>query len=290
MPYLHARGQKLWYTDSEWGAVPLLFLHGFLMDGTMFDRQVDALEKHYRCITLDARCHGKTKESGDDFTLWDLADDVISVLDHLGIESAVVVGMSQGGMVAQRLALAHPERVRALVLISTEARDMTDADRQFRLDRDAAWVAEGPHDYAPAVAERVFGDPVLESEWTAKWMTWDTARLPQASCALSFRESLVDRLGEIRVPVLQIHGTDDTAIALKWAFQLRDGLADVTVVIVDGAHHSPNMTHSAQVNGSIHRFLQSKLRDVGEVPGHRPLGDGSASAACTKTGGVTGCG
>ncbi len=261
MPYLNSRGQQLWYTDSGSGAVTLVFIHGFLMDETMFDQQTAEFADDYRCITVDSRCHGLTNESSDDFTLWDLADDVIAVLDHLGVDRSVVVGMSQGGMVAQRLALAYPDRVSGLVLISTEARGMTDADRDFRLNRDAAWVAEGPEKYAPAVAARVFGDPALEDEWTAKWLKWDSARLPQASRALTLRDSLVERLGEIDVPVLQFHGTADEAITINWAEQLRDGLSDVDFRVIEGACHSPNMTHPGQVNGAIREFVESRISE-----------------------------
>ncbi|MBT9299358.1 alpha/beta hydrolase [Rhodococcus sp. GOMB7] len=255
MSYLHVDDQKIWYTDTGRGSVPIIFLHGFLMDGTMFDQQVNTLGADFRCITVDSRCHGQTEESGHDFTLWDLANDAIAVLDHLGISKATVVGMSQGGMVAQRVALANPERVSALVLIGTEARGMTDESRQLRLRRDAAWAAEGAEGFAPQIASVVFGDPDLEAEWIPKWIAWDKARLPQASRALSFRDSLVDRLAEIACPVLQIHGREDKAIELTWAMELRDGLRDVTFIAIDGAHHSPNMTHPIEVNRAILNFM-----------------------------------
>jgi len=107
-------GINLAFEDNG-GAGPVVILsHGFLMDHSMFDAQVAALKNDYRVITWDERGFGGTVATGD-FTYWDSANDVLALMDHLGIESAVVGGMSQGGFLSLRVALTAPERVRALV-------------------------------------------------------------------------------------------------------------------------------------------------------------------------------
>src|SRR5262245_4732984 len=121
MPYADARGQRIHYEDSGGSGPAVVLAHGFLMDRTMFDPQVAALSPDVRVIRWDGRAHGETEWDGRPFTYWDSASDLIALLDHLGLERAVVGGMSQGGFVGMRAALTHPERIEGLVLISTQA-------------------------------------------------------------------------------------------------------------------------------------------------------------------------
>ena len=99
----------------------MILSHGFLMDREMFVHQVDALAGEFRVITWDERGFGETESDGKPFTYWDSAKDCLGLLDHLDIDRAVLGGMSQGGFLSLRAALLAPERVRALVLIDTQA-------------------------------------------------------------------------------------------------------------------------------------------------------------------------
>src|SRR5580658_5654366 len=108
------------YTDSGGQGPAVVFSHGFLMDRTMFGRQVTALTPQYRVITWDQRGNGGTRAAGA-FTYWDSAADVLALLDQLGVERAVLAGMSQGGFLSLRAALTAPDRVRALILIDSQA-------------------------------------------------------------------------------------------------------------------------------------------------------------------------
>src|ERR1700682_2761844 len=121
MPLQKINRQWLHYEDTG-GSLPAVVLaHGLLMDLDMCAPQVEALSSRNRMITWDARSHGETETTDDPFTYWDLAEDLRGLLDHLGIARAVIGGMSQGGFVALRFALAHPERVAGLILLSTQA-------------------------------------------------------------------------------------------------------------------------------------------------------------------------
>src|SRR5260370_8951165 len=104
MPGASANGMGIDYADSGGHGPAVVFSHGFLMDRTMFDRQVTALTPQYRVITWDQRGHGGTRATGA-FTYWDSAADVLALLDHLGVERAVRAGLSPGGFVSPRAAL-----------------------------------------------------------------------------------------------------------------------------------------------------------------------------------------
>ena len=119
MPVAEVNGQSINYVDSGGDGPAIIWSHGFLMDHTMFDAQVEALSGDYRCIAWDERGFGATPATAP-FTYWDMADDAVALLDHLGVDQAVFAGMSQGGFISLRAALAHPDRVRGLVLIDTQ--------------------------------------------------------------------------------------------------------------------------------------------------------------------------
>src|SRR5580700_7179863 len=107
MPTAAIDGIQVNYADSGGHGPALVLSHGYLMDASMFDAQVAALAPEYRVITWDQRGHGGTPAPGP-FTYWDSARDVLALLGHLGIERAVLGGMSQGGVVSLRGTMVGP--------------------------------------------------------------------------------------------------------------------------------------------------------------------------------------
>src|SRR5580658_5697948 len=120
MPTAAVNGIHVNYADSGGDGPAVVLSHGYQMDASMFDAQVTALAPEYRVITWDERGHGGTPAPGP-FSYWDSARDVLALLGHLGIERAVLGGMSQGGFLSLRAALLAPQRVRGLVLIDSQA-------------------------------------------------------------------------------------------------------------------------------------------------------------------------
>src|SRR5437660_8136631 len=120
MWFRSSEGRELFYEMSGQGPA-VIFSHGFLMDHTMFDPQVEALEGEFRCIRWDQRGFGASCASPGPYTMWDSAEDCIALMDHLEVDAATLVGMSQGGYVTLRAALRYPQRVKALVLIDSRA-------------------------------------------------------------------------------------------------------------------------------------------------------------------------
>jgi pimeloyl-ACP methyl ester carboxylesterase len=251
-------GVRVAYDDTGGDAMPVLLAHGFLMDRTMFAPQVEVLRRQHRVITWDSRGHGDTVYDGRPFTYWDLADDCVGLMDHLGIDRAVVGGMSQGGFVSLRVALRAPDRVRGLILLDTQA-GTEDADvvplYESMLDE---WVTRGPSDeIADVVAGLIIGEPALMEQWVPRWK----ARLPESLAmpgrALISRDDITGRLGEIAVPALVVHGTADVSISMDKARALAAGLSHSTgVVAIDGGTHSANLTHPGPVNDAVLAFVE----------------------------------
>lgn len=256
MPVATVNGQSINYTDSGGDGPAVIWSHGFLMDHTMFDAQVAALSSDYRCVAWDERGFGATPATGP-FTYWDSADDAVALLDHLGIEQAVFAGMSQGGFLSLRAALAHPDRVRGLILIDTQAgTEATEVIPQYE-GMLAHWMSDAPlGEVGELVAGLILGDPTLAAEWIPKWeeRRHEMGEHP-GNCLLS-RDDITGRLGGIGCPALVIHGDADAAIPLDKGQVLADSIAGPTsMVVMPGGSHAANMTHPAETNEAIAAFL-----------------------------------
>ena len=256
MPIAKINGQSINYTDSGGGGPVLIFSHGFFLDLTMFDAQVAALSGTCRCIAWDERGFGGTPVTGP-FTYWDSADDAVALLDHLGIDQAVLVGMSQGGFLSLRAALTHRDRVRAIVLIGSEAGVNTPEEIKGYQEVLAHWQSGEPlGEVGEFIGNLVLGEPALIAKWQAIWDVRDRSSLAYLGKTLLAREDITHWLDQIRCRVLLIHGEDDQAITMDKAQLIEAALADCRgLVRVAGAGHAPNMTHPDIVNAAIEEFV-----------------------------------
>jgi pimeloyl-ACP methyl ester carboxylesterase len=256
MPFADVNGQHIYFEDSGGEGAAVIFSHGFLMDHEMFDPQVQELSDEFRCITWDERGFGQTVASGP-FNYYDSAADCLALLRHLGLEQAVLAGMSQGGFLSLRAALTDPARVKALVLIDTQAGvEKPEARGGYDAMRDE-WLTNGPGNVQDAIAGLILGGDVDARPWFAKWEL-----LPRDSFALSYeclvgRDDITARLGEIICPAVVFHGTLDQAIEMPDAEALGAGLPRCEEVVkVEGAAHAGNLSHPDQVNPRLREFLR----------------------------------
>lgn len=258
MPVAEVNGQRLYYEDTGGPGTALVLSHGFLMDADMFRPQVRALAARHRVVTWDQRGHGRTEFDGKPFSYWDSADDLAGLLDLIGVRRAAIGGMSQGGFVSLRFALRCPERTAGLILIDTQS-GLEDPDKLAQYDlMHEVWTGSGPNDQLLAMtAAIIVGNERPESAaWIEKWKSRDPRDLTPIYRTLVDRDDVTDRLAEIRVPAIVIHGVEDVAIDMSLAERLCAGLPGCTgVVKVEGAGHASNVTHPEVVNRAIAAFL-----------------------------------
>lgn len=258
MPHAAINGQSIYFEDTGGEGPVVILAHGFLMDHEMFAPQVAALRDDYRVITWDERGFGLTQFDGEPFTYWDSAADCLGLLDHLGIDRCVVGGMSQGGFLSLRAALTAPDRVRALILLDTQAGV---DDEETKAGNDAMnhiWLTAGPVDeLAQTVATIIIDDPDHSPAWIAKWQARPKEGFEEPYQCLTNRDDITGRLGEITCPALVVHGTQDTAITMDRAEILADALAGCAGVVKVGGAHAANLTNPEPVNAAIVDFLAS---------------------------------
>ncbi len=225
----------------------------------MFASQQAALTPEFRLVTWDARGHGSTRDERLPFTYWTCARDALTVLDQLGVERAVVGGIAQGGFIALRTALLAPERVAALILISTDAHEPTTGElvnaRRF-LDK---WHDDSTR---PALAEHlahwlIGPDDRYRAVWVKHWLSHDAHATEVAAGALHNRDSVLERLPEITCPTLVIHPTR-SAVPRAHARTLAARIPDARYLEIENARQTANMTHPAAVNTAIREFLRDQ--------------------------------
>ena len=259
MPFAHVNGQKLYYEDTGGEGPVIVFSHGLLMDGSMFAPQVEALRSTWRCITWDERGHGQTADPArcDPFTYYDSANDLAALLAHLGVRQAVLAGMSQGGYLSLRAALRHPQVVRALVLIDTQALPEEAEKMAGHQVIIQEWLERGLSDERARTIEHIILGDGWEgaAAWRAAWQRMQPADLLACFTTLATRDDISGELGRIAAPALVLHGDADHAIALERAQAMAAGLPHARMVVVPGAGHAANLTHPQPVNAALAQFL-----------------------------------
>lgn len=257
MPSLTLHAQRLYYEDTQGGGPALVFAHSFLMDGSMFHGLAQRFRSQWRCISWDARGHGRSSSALEPFTLDDVADDLAALLVALGVGKAVVVGVSQGSQVALRFALRHRQRLRALVLMGAQA---STEDPQ-KLPGQASLIDEWARAGLSEPMARGMAHRLVDAgwhgiaEWQAKWRSWTPAQLRQCFSALALRDDLSGRLSNVQQPALLIHGGRDVCVSAGRARALAQELPHAQWLQIPGAGHAPLLTHPGEVEVAMARFL-----------------------------------
>jgi pimeloyl-ACP methyl ester carboxylesterase len=257
MSFASVNGQQLYYEDTAGAGPVVVFSHGNLMNHDMWAPQVEALRGEFRCVVWDERLHGSTKDDGALFTYWDAADDLLGLLDQLGVEHATLVGHSQGGCASLRATLRAPKRVTALVLIDTAAVAWPpEVLAQMGGVRDG-FRDGGPDAVAPVMLSVLLAKPEIHQDWLQAWHEQPRQRLADAVSVLMGVDDISARLGEITQPALVVHGEADQAIPLSLGQMVRDGLPGaLDLVVIPGAGHTPSLTDPDKVNGPVLAFLR----------------------------------
>lgn len=256
MPSVESQGIRIVFDDLGEG-VPLVLTHSFLCSGAMWAPVVPALAARARVVNIDLRGHGRSGATPPSFSLYDMVGDVIAVLDTLGIEKAVWVGLSIGGMISLRAALTAPERVAALALLDTDAGPEHPKVRiKYRAMGLGARLV-GLRPFLPAVVPIMFGKTTLRTrrDLVAEWREhFASVHLPSMIAtlgALVRRDDLRPRLGEIDAPTLVLVGEEDAALQPARAAQIHAGIPGSRYEVVPAAGHLSALEQPDTVSSAI---------------------------------------
>ena len=233
------------YWESTGAGDPVLLIMGLGMNATGWWRTVPVLAERFRVIAFDNRGSGRSPKPPGPYTVAEMADDAVDVLDAAGVERAHVYGISLGGMIAQELALRHPERVRSLVLGATTAGGPTAVPAaphvqaflplRAQMTAEFAVWASVPINYAPRTRLH-HGDRIAEDiEQRLRFPVEPEPYLAQLLAAQGHDAG--GRLVGIGAPALIVHGADDVLIPPQNAELLASRLPDAEVHVYDDAAH-----------------------------------------------------
>ncbi len=237
-------GDIVTYYEEAGSGEPLVLICGLSQDLQVWRFQVPELSKSFRVISYDNRGAGRTSAPDQPYSIAGMADDLATLLDKLQVESAHVLGVSMGGIIAQALALAHPKRVRKLILVSTLARP----DGYFRLairnwmnirrsdmpfEQICRFVSRWP--YSPAF----YDDEPLYEKFVQMIATNPYAQkahafLRQADALLA--HNVGDAARGIRAQTLVLAGTHDNLVPPYHSEHLANLIKGSTLRILKGAH------------------------------------------------------
>lgn len=262
MPILERRRQRIFYEVN--GSGPAVVLgHSLLCSGEMWVGQVSSLADSYRVVNIDYRGHGQSSTVERDFTLYDLVDDTVAILDELGIERAVWAGLSIGGMISLRAALTVPERVEALIIADASAAAEPFYPRcKYRvLGLGARLVGLRP--LVSRVVPIMFGQSTRQSnrsvieEWIPGVLSMDLPSILRCLEATVTRDSLLHRLQEIDLPALVFVGEEDRAQPVARSEEIAQGIRGSRLEIIPGAGHLSSLEQPELVTRAMLHFLDS---------------------------------
>lgn len=297
MPFIDRDELRLAFDDSGPGDAdpshpPLVLGHSFLCTREMWAQQVGPLSRSYRVLNLDLRGHGDCGPVEDPFTLDDLVDDVVTVLDHLEVERAVWCGLSIGGMTAMRAALVHPDRVAALIIADSSAAAEAPATRlKYRFLATAARLL-GVRRLIPAVEPIFFGrttlreQPELVREWGERMAGTHLPSLLTVLDMLLRRQSMLERLGEVRVPALILVGEEDRATPPARSRDIARAIPGAELVVIPEAGHLSALEQPEAVTAVMLDFLAEV--QLGDSRNDDPALADPQGAADTEDGGGNG--
>jgi 3-oxoadipate enol-lactonase len=262
MPTFGGRGFKIHYVEEGHGPC-IVFAHGFCMDHTMYAAQFEDLPSSYRCIAWDMRGHGRSDCPPGRWTMQDTVVDLIRFIEDTNAAPCHLVGMSWGGMIGLRAALQREDLVRSLVLIDTSAdREDPETAEAYRGFQATIESNDGvPEELARGTLPIFYGSSFMESQPEAleihveREMKMPATAVVEGIRALVDRDSVTDRLDEVRVPTLVIHGDADQAIPLARAEDLASGIPGAELVRVPDAGHTTPLEAPDVVNEALAGFF-----------------------------------
>jgi 3-oxoadipate enol-lactonase len=256
-------GAEIHYEANGEGRETIVFAHGLLFSGRMFENQVRALRNRYRCVTFDFRGQGQSEVTASGYDMDSMTDDAAGLIEALGCAPCHFVGLSMGGFVGMRLAARRPALLRSLILLETSADPEPEENvgAYRRLNLVARWLGVRP--VASRVLKILFGrkfleDPLrgaLKEEWRRRLLANDRIGITRAVTGVIDRPGIYDEIGRIALPTLVIVGDQDVATPPAKAERIQAQIPGSRLVVIPGAGHSSAIEEPEEVNQALIEFL-----------------------------------
>lgn len=256
-------GMEIGYDDGGTG-VPILFIHGFPHDRTLWTPQLQGMTAQARVLAVDLRGFGETTVDPP-YSMDQYADDLVGFLDMLHVERAVVAGLSMGGYIAFAMWRRHAKRIRALVLANTRAGADGDEAKERRRSQMALARTQGSNAIADAVLTGMLGKttrarrPEIVSTVHGMISSAPVDGVIGALQAMIDRPDSTDTLRTIDVPTLVVTGDEDTIIPIEDVQSMQAAIRGSSLEVITGAGHLTNLERPAAFNHVVSEFLATLM-------------------------------
>ena len=243
--------------------LPVVFVHGFPFSHAMWDPQMMALPQEVRAISYDVRGHGQSDVGDGQYSIEFFVDDLVGLLDHLGIKQSVICGLSMGGYIALRAVERHPERIRALVLCDTRSEADPNEAKVKRAGQVKTVKQTGAKTFADGFVKAAFAPATFQSNPKAidaiKAVIGNTSPLAIAGTllALAARSDTTASLSTIKVPTLIMVGELDTLTPPAASEAMHKLIKGSTLQIIPQSAHMSNVENPAVFNRHLIGFLKT---------------------------------
>jgi pimeloyl-ACP methyl ester carboxylesterase len=237
------------------GDPPLLAVGGWIGTWQVWRQPLEILSRSHRCIAYDHRGSGQSLAEASELHLEGLVDDIFKVMDAMHVDRCWLAGESHGGFIAASAVLRHPSRFLGLIIVSS-----TPFLEEISQDNRRATFADRLETDADTTLRRFIQGciPEADSDHLRRWLRSILAEAePQYGPALmrQMAVDLRDRLSELCLPTLVIHGKQDVIVPPEGGKAFAAGIAGAQLLVLDGVGHVPTMTRPIEVASAIEHFI-----------------------------------
>lgn len=239
----------------------IIFVHGFPLDKTMWDKQMDALKANYQVIAYDIRGHGNSETGKNKFSIDLFVSDLIAFMDVLNIQKASLCGLSMGGYIVLNAVENYPERFESIVLSDTSCMDDSPETREKRMKSIESIQENGVENYAGESVKKLFladsfATKVTEIAAVKQMILKTTIRsLSKTLFALSRRSETCSKLPEIKLPALIMVGAEDEITPPEASKFMHENIKGSVLHIVKHAGHLSNLENPDDFNKQLKLFF-----------------------------------
>jgi len=259
--YIQANNFQLCYNDVGEGEIPIICLHGFPFDKSMWDAQLAYFKSTHRIIACDIRGFGQSTDEVSTLSIEIFTDDLRDFMDKLFIQKAILCGLSMGGFIALNAVHRYPERFEALILCDTMCISDSAEVKSNRFKTVDDIAIHGAEKFNEEFIESVFHTDTFEEkpEVVAELRTIVFANkkriISQGLIALACRAGTCSTLGEINMPTLIICGREDEVTPLFQSEFMQKRISGAVLKVIEAAGHVSNLEQPKIFNGHIADFL-----------------------------------
>lgn len=265
MMLAQVNGITLAFNDQGSG-FPLVFLHAFPLNRSMWTEQENALSSQFRVMTIDLRGHGESDAPLWHYTLDQAADDVCGLLDHLSIKQAVFVGLSMGGYLLFAFYRKYAERVKGMVLADTRAQADTEDGKRARFEMAQIAYKRGSSAIADIMIPKLLSPGTIQTRPELVQRVRGMIKGNQVSgiagdlMAMAQRPDSVPFLQQIHCPTQIIVGELDVPTPPADARLMAESIPNARLAIIPGAGHLSNLEQPDRFNEIVRAFVSTATR------------------------------